>query len=317
MRPRLRTGVITVIAALGLAAVLAAPAAAAENAGGPAQAFPGTIALPDGFQPEGIAIGQGPVAYFGSLADGSIYRASLVTGAGSLLSKGSGTPSGGLKIDGRGRLFVSGGTGGDGRVIDARTGAVLADYQFATGPSFVNDDIVAGKSVWFTDSVNPVLYRLPLGLDGQLPAASDVQRVPLTGAIVYGPGFNANGITRTPDGRALLVVQSNTGLLFRVDPATGVASTVNLGGASLINGDGLLLIGSTLYVVQNVLNTVTVIQLDRAGDSGTVVRKITDPRFDVPTTAARFGSRIYLTQARFTTPPTPSTQYFAVAIKPR
>src|SRR5262244_3117835 len=86
MRPRLRTGVITVIAALGLAAVLAAPAAAAENAGGPAQAFPGTIALPDGFQPEGIAIGQGPVAYFGSLADGSIYRASLVTGAGSLLS---------------------------------------------------------------------------------------------------------------------------------------------------------------------------------------------------------------------------------------
>jgi sugar lactone lactonase YvrE len=175
---------------------------------------------------------------------------------------------------------------------------------------------VAGNSVWFTDSVNPVLYRLPLGPNGQLPAASDVQRVPLTGAIVYGPGFNANGLTRTPDGRALLVVQSNTGLLFRVDPATGVASTVDLGGASLIDGDGILLIGSTLYVAQNLLNTVTVVRLDRAGDSGTVVRKITDPRFDVPTTAARFGSRIYLTQARFTTPPTPSTPYFAVAIEP-
>lgn len=316
MRPRLRTAVTTVIAALGLTTVLAAPAATAENAGGTAQSFPSTIALPDGFQPEGIAIGQGPVAYFGSLADGSIYRANLVTGTGLTLSKGSGASSVGLEIDNRDRLFVSGGADGDGRVIDARTGAVLADYQFATGPSFVNDDILAGNSVWFTDSVNPVLYRLPLGPDGQLPAASDVQRVSLTGAIAYGPGFNANGLTRTPDGRALLVVQSNTGLLFRVDPATGVASTVNIGGASLIDGDGMLLIGSTLYVVQNVLNTVTVIQLDRAGDSGAVVRKITDPRFDVPTTAARSGNRIYLTQARFTTTPTPSTPYFAVAIEP-
>src|SRR5215469_13168022 len=181
MQPRLRTVVTSVIATLGLAAALAAPAAAAEYAGSTAQAFPDTIALPGGFQPEGIAIGQGPVAYFGSLADGSIYRANLVTGTGSLLSSGSGAASVGLKIDNRGRLFVSGGSSGDGRVIDARTGTVLADYQFATGPSFVNDDIVAGNSAWFTDSVNPVLYRLPLGPAGQLPAASDVQRVPLTG----------------------------------------------------------------------------------------------------------------------------------------
>src|SRR5215475_6702158 len=121
MRPHLHARVSIVIAALGLATVLAAPAAEAKNAGGTAQGFPGTIVLPDGFQPEGIAIGKGPVAYFGSLADGSIYRANLVTGTGSLLSKGSGAPSVGLKIDDRGRLFVSGGTAGDGRVIDART----------------------------------------------------------------------------------------------------------------------------------------------------------------------------------------------------
>jgi len=57
-----------------LAATLVAPGAAATHA------FPATIALPNGFQPEGIAIGPGPVAYLGSLADGSIYRADLVTG---------------------------------------------------------------------------------------------------------------------------------------------------------------------------------------------------------------------------------------------
>jgi integrase len=45
-----------------------------------------------------------------------------------------------------------------------------------------------------------------------------------------------------------------------------------------------------------VLNTVTVIRRDPAGDSAKVVMKITDSRFDVPTTAARLGSRIDLTQ---------------------
>ena len=38
------------------------------------------------------------------------------------------------------------------------------------------------------------------------------------------PGFNANGIALTPNGRALLVVQSATGLLFRVNPRTGEAT---------------------------------------------------------------------------------------------
>jgi len=61
-----------------------------------------------------------------------------------------------------------------------------------------------------------VLYVVPTGWGGD-----KVRRLPLTGEIVYGEGINANGIYRTPDGRALLVVQSNTGLLFRVDPGSG------------------------------------------------------------------------------------------------
>ncbi|WP_172899258.1 WYL domain-containing protein [Micromonospora echinaurantiaca] len=42
------------------------------------------------------------------------------------------TPSLGLEVDRRGRLFVAGGTAGDARVVDTRTGEVLARYQFAT-----------------------------------------------------------------------------------------------------------------------------------------------------------------------------------------
>lgn len=280
-----------------------------------ADAFPTTIALPDGFRPEGIAIGVLPFAYFGSLADGSIFRANLVTGEGKVISQGPGTPSVGLKIDHRARLFVSGGAAGDGRVVSALTGEILASYQFAAAPTFINDVVLTPDAAWFTDSLNPVLYKVPLGRHGRLPAADEVVTVPLTGDLVFEAGFNTNGISRSPDREGLIIAQSNTGLLFRVDPATGATTGIDLGGETLPNADGILLLGRTLYVVQNQLNQVAVVQLDRSGTRGTVKERLTDPGFDVPTTVAAFGPRLYLPNARFTTPPTPTTTYTAVAIR--
>ena len=144
-------------------------------------------------------------------------------------------------------------------------------------------------TVWFTDSQNARLFALPLGPKGELPAPEDVVTVPLTGEWVQNAGLNANGITQTPDGRALLVVNSSTGELFRVDRESGEATEVDLGGSLLTNGDGLLLQGRTLYAVQNRLNKVAVVELDKAGTSGTKVREITSPDFDVPTTVAKLG----------------------------
>jgi sugar lactone lactonase YvrE len=307
-----------VLILFGLVAAMVAPAGVGAAAAGTGAAaapehapFPTTIALPLGFPPEGIAIG-GHFAYFGSRLDGSIYRADLRTGAGRVISAGPGTPSLGLKIDGRGRLFVAGGTGGDARVVDARTGRILARYPLAAGPAFVNDVVLAGHTVWFTDSTNPVLYKLTLGPGGALPASAT--RLPLTGDLVYAPGTNANGIVTRPDGRGLLVVQTNTGKLFRVDPGTGVATTVDLGGESLANGDGLLRAGTTLYAVQNRLNTVAVLRLDPAGTRARLVTRVTDPRFRTPTTVATFRDRLYLPNAQFTVTPTPTTPYDAVAV---
>lgn len=307
--------------ALGLVAVLSIPAGANGAAAAmpvpasaaPAGLFPTTIPLPDGFRPEGIAIGLLPFAYFGSLADGSIYRANLITGRGRIISEGPGTSSVGLDLDRRARLFVSGGDAGNGRVVSVFTGKVLASYQFAAGSSFVNDVIVTPGAAWFTDSFNPVLYQVPLGRHGALPGPDGIVAVPLTGDFQQGEGFNANGISRTPDGTGLIVMQSNTGQLFRVE-STGVATLVDLGGQTLPNGDGILLRGRTLYVVQNQLNQVSVVRLNHAGTSGTVVEQLTDPRFDIPTTAAAYAGRLYLPNARFTTPPTPTTPYTAVAI---
>jgi sugar lactone lactonase YvrE len=307
-RNRFVLSLITVVLAL-LAIPTEAGAARRDDRG-----LVTTVPLPDGFRPEGIAIGSRPFAYFGSLADGSIYRASLHDGQGQRIGQAPGTPSVGMKIDRHGRLYVAGGDAADGRIVDGETGAILASFTFATGASFVNDVVLTPDAAWFTDSLNPVLYMVPRFHGGRLATQADVVTVPLTGDFTPQPGFNLNGITRTPDGKGLIVVQTNTGTLFRVDPATGATTTIDLGGESVPNGDGILVSGRTLYVVQNVLNTVAVIRLDPSGTMGTVRARVTDPRFDVPTTVARFGSLLYLPNARFSTMPTPTTPYSANAI---
>ena len=299
---------LAIVVSTVLAVTLGATPAAAHS---PARG-PSVLALPDGFQPEGIAIGKTPYAYFGSRLDGDIYRIDLRTGHGRVVSPGPGTPSLGLKIDDRGRLFVSGGSGGNARVIDTRTGTVLKSYPLQTVPSFINDVTLAGGAAWYTDSTNPVLFKVPLGRHGKLPAAA--VRVPLTGAIAYTTGNNANGITATPDGRGLIIVQSNTGKLFRVG-WSGVTTEIDLGGENVANGDGLWLRGSTLFVVQNRLNVIAEVKLDRHATAGTVVSRTTSAAFDVPTTIAEFGGRFYLPNARFTTPAEPTTPYTAVGVK--
>ena len=317
---RCRSFVVAALAPLALAFPASADPAesTALTLGDSSEVFPTSLPLPDGFQPEGIAIGVRPIAYFGSRTDGSIFQVDLLNGRGKILSVGSGpaSPSLGLKVDFRDRLFVAGGGGGDGRVIDTNTGKVLAHYQFAAGGSFVNDVVLARDGAWFTDSNIQVLYKLPIGHRGELPAPDAFETVPLTGDIVFAAGTNSNGIALTPDGQSLIIVQSNTGKLFKVDPDTGVTQAIDLHGESVPAGDGLFLVGRTLFVMQNRLNQLAEIRLDLAATAGTLVKRLSDPRFDVPTTIAQFGNRFYLPNARFTTPPTPTTPYSAVAIEP-
>jgi hypothetical protein len=98
---------------------------------------------------------------------------------------------------------------------------------------------------------------------------------------------------------------------------SGEAQAIDLGGVSLPNGDGLLLAGRTLYVVQNRLNQIAVIELAPGLLSGVVVDSLTDADFDVPTTVTSFGDSLYAVNARFGTPPTPSTQYDVVRVEKR
>jgi sugar lactone lactonase YvrE len=110
------------------------------------------------------------------------------------------------------------------------------------------------------------------------------------------------------------VVQSNTGNLYRVNPRTGQAKQVDLGGTVLTNGDGLLRQGRILYVVQNRLNQVAVLRLNRSGTAGRLVDTLTSPDFDVPTTVAAFGRWLYLPNARFTSPQEPDTEFWVTRV---
>ncbi len=308
----------TTLTAVLVTGALAVSGGQAVAASAPAERFPAVIDLPDGFQPEGISTGRGTSFYVGSLVDGAIYRGDVRTGEGALLVAGRpGLVAAGTEVD-RNRLFVSGATDGSGRIYDVASGQLLRTYQFAAaGTGFVNDVVVTSDAAYFTDSLNPVIYVVPFGPGGKLPADNEFRTLPLSGEITYGPGFNLNGIEASPNGRTLLAVQSNTAKLFAIPATTGVASEVDLGGVALTNGDGLLRQGTTLYAVQNRLNRIAVIQLSPDYRSGTVTRTIGSQDFQVPTTVAKFGSSLYAVNARFGTPPTPSTDYTVVRVPAR
>jgi hypothetical protein len=295
---------------LGLLAALALTLRSVATA---AAAFPATIELPRAFQPEGIAI-RGNTFYVGSIPTGAIFRGNVRTGQGAVfIQGGSGRAAIGLEIDNRNRLFVSGGPTGDAHVYNARTGRLIRSYELTTSSTtFINDVVVTRTGAYFTDSRQAQLYRIAIGRRGQL--AASVQTIPLARPFQLQGQFNANGIDATPNGRWLVIVQSSTGKLYRVNPSTGGTREISLGGATVPNGDGILLDGRTLYVVQNTLNKIAVIRVNGALTSGTLRSTITDTRFVVPTTIDEHGRRLYAVNAHFGAPPA-STDYEVLQLR--
>ena len=275
-----------------------------------------SLDLPIGFRPEGIAIskrGEFFVGSLGTLAEenapivgGAIYRGDLATGQGALLVEpAAGQMAVGLTLDPRTNyLFVAGGMMGDVRVYDAANGQLLQRYVVGAEGGFINDLTVLSDGVYATDSFQPFLYHIPLTAKGQPVHDAPDAQIALSGDYAVGDGsypFQANGIVATPDGQALIIVNSNTGKLYRVDPATGVATEISLGEENVMFGDGLVLDGTILYVVQNYANQIAVVALAPDLATGQITQIITQDAyaFNIPTTAARFGDALYVVNARF------------------
>jgi sugar lactone lactonase YvrE len=194
----------------------------------------------------------------------------------------------------------------------------VATYQFAApDTSLINDVALTKDGAWFTDSFHAQLYFVPvsragvpgltfrtLGLSGPAAAIS-----PVSGAV------NLNGIQATPNGKTLIVAHSANAQLDTVDPATGASARI--AGVSVPNVDGIVLEAGRLWAVQNFSNQVSRIRLAPDLSSGVVEEVITSDLFQIPTTAARFGSRLAVVNAKFDTGIPPNADQFEVVVVDR
>ncbi len=269
--------------------------------------FPARINLPDGWRPEGITAGHGTSLYVGSLANGAIWKTDARTGEGGVLTPGAtGRVSVGVDFDtNTNRLWVAGGGTGQIRVVDAGTGEILRTFFVPGAPAdgFLNDVAITNDAVFVTDSRRSRLIVIETPRNGDLPQADALSILPLTNGAI------GNGIVAIRG--VLVIVQSGPGVLWRVDPATGEATTIDLNGYLVTNGDGLEAHGNSLYVMQNRSNLVAHLKVANDLRSGELVETITSPgNLDVASTVALQAGRLWAVNARFGTPNPGTAQYW-------
>ncbi|MGH8892747.1 MAG: SMP-30/gluconolactonase/LRE family protein [Actinomycetes bacterium] len=260
----------------------------------------------DGVFPEGVAkLDQ--FFYVGSTTDGTIYRGDLGGRTATPFLPGGAdgrTFAVGLKAV-NGLLFVAGGPTGRVFIYDIATRALVGSFQVPSpgAPTFVNDLVVARDgTVYITDSFRPLLYRIGAGDY----ATTSVETLPVfvdfTGtALPHQPGaFNVNGIVVSSNGRQIVVAHSTAAALFRVRVADRSVTQVDLGGAP-VSGDGLLLRDHRIYAVEDQGDVGFVVKIRVSDDfrRGTVVRRVTHPSLDDPTTAAFARGRLLVVNSQF------------------
>jgi sugar lactone lactonase YvrE len=270
------------------------------------------IVLPGASSAEGIAAGRGATFFAGDLFRGDIFRGNFQRRTAELfIDVPDGRMALGMALDrARRLLFVAGGFTGQAYVYDTRTQATVAMYQFGNPQtSLINDVAVTRRGAWFTDSKQAKLYFVPMRRAG---VSTQFRTLALSGPAADTSGeFNLNGIQATAGGKTLIVAHSARGKLYTVDPSSGASATIAR--VSVPTVDGIVLQGMRLWAVQN-NNRVTRLRLGPRLRSGVVERVITSDRFQVPTTAARFGARLAVVNGKFDTGLPPTADRYEVVI---
>jgi sugar lactone lactonase YvrE len=278
----------------------------------PAAAAPATqvIVLPGATSAEGVAAGDGSTFYAGDLNRGDIFRGDVRKGTAELfIDAPDGAMAVGMAVNRwHDLLFVAGGTTGKAYVYSTRSGETVATYDMGDpATTLVNDVTVTPFGAWFTDSLQPKLYFVPLvfGRPGPL------RTLELTGPAAGPSGeFHLNGIASTPAGDTLLVAPTWLGKVCTIDPVTGVSEVV--AGIDVPMADGLVLEGRRLWVVQTFHNVVSRWRLDGDFSQGTTDGVIADPNFRVPLTAAKFGNRLAVVNGHLDTGSSPTYEVVVV-----
>jgi Cu-Zn family superoxide dismutase len=259
-----------------------------------------TYALPGrNVFPEGIAYQPSEHAFYvSSTTNGAIFRAELNDRAARVFLPGGQhdrVTAVGLDVDGNNRLYIAGGASQGVWIYDTRDASLIASLK-RPGAGFINDVVATTGGAYFTDSMVPIIYRAY-----QTGSGWEIENwLDLRGTVLqYQPGFNLNGIDASANGRYLVVVQSNTGKLFRISLTDRTVTEIDLGGETVTSGDGIILHNRTLYVVRNSVELVVKIKLSGDLSSGTVVSVTTDPSYMFPTTAAIAEGRLLVVNSQF------------------
>lgn len=298
---------MTTLRALSLLAALTLTLSACGTRTTPVSSAPtSTITLPGtAVYPEGVAA-SGDTFYVTSTTDGTIFRGTLGAAAAEVFLPGGAdgrTTAIGLKTDGS-RLYVAGGSTGKMFVYDVASKALLRAYTTpAVAATFINDVALTADAAYFTDSQRPVLFRVTKSASGVGDAAEPWLDFSSSTVLRYQAGFNLNGIAATADGKYLIVVQSNTGQLFRITVADKTITEIKLN-AQVVAGDGILLDGpsadkQTLYVARNNQGIIVPVKLNSDLTAGTVGTSISDPTFRYPTTIAKTNGRLLVVNSQF------------------
>ena len=287
------------VAAL-VAGLMAATAAAQPRPD--AYVLPGNLVFPEGV----VADQASGLFHVSSTTDGTIFRGHVSNPQAEVWLTGGAdgrTTAIGLELDPDDRLIVAGGGTGSMWAYDTADGSLVARFVTPAGATFINDvAAVPSGDVFATDSMRPILWRLSAAtLDAGGGATVNAEPwLDFTGtALVYQAGFNVNGIASSANGQHLLLVQSNTGKLFRVTVATKEVVEIDLAGATVTAGDGLVLLGTTVWVVRNSFGVVERVELDDSLTSGAIVRSYSNPGFGFPTTADISRGRMLVVNSQF------------------
>jgi sugar lactone lactonase YvrE len=249
--------------------------------------------------PEGIDVDRRGRAFYVSITgDGAIYKGSLDSDTVTPFIPGGAQNAIGIEVH-RGKLYVAGGPSGAITVYDLGTQQPVATFQTGSG-GFLNDLVVTRRGdVYVTDSLRPTLWHVTAE---QVNAGSGTpQGLDVSGGIQFATGFNLNGIVaKRPD--RLIVVQTNTGKLFRIDLNRGgdaIRAIDEIDGVNLPGGDGMLLDRGRLVVVQGNPAQLNFVKL-RDGASRAELRGTqTSANLHGPSTVARARNLYLVVNADF------------------
>lgn len=246
--------------------------------------------------PESLDIDQASgLIYTASAETGTLYKGSINGDALDPISQNSGHASGGYGV----RVLVSGNVavarGSSGTVDVFASGGEKLRTLAVENPEgvFLNDlvELPDGR-IFVTDSFRPVLYLWQPGESDRLSVWLDLEESEIT----YLDGFNLNGIVSSASNDTLVMAQTNTGQFWRVDLATQQVSQIDVRGGEG-GGDGLRLVGDTLFAVQG--DRVSVFGLNPEFTQADLLGQITNGTFDGPTGVAVRDGGVFVTNAQF------------------